>query len=264
MSTLLIADHAISLYSDDQLSKWFMLLRQWKINVELEVGVIKEWGPTSSKTFHAEYPIWDRVLRLNGPLTAIAMDEPYAAAKNLKLSPEYAFNEVRNFATLTRERYGKRLIIGDIEPYPSFTASTLEDWQDKLSSITNADGSKLISFFRIDPDWTAFRNDIEGWKQLIPLQFQTQHSGMFFSLIYWASPYPAALARGEATDQLWYTDVMAQASAVTRSGLQIDESVHQIWVKGPIRIIPDTDRYTFMGTAISTASHSTNNYISSP
>src|SRR5580693_9896501 len=53
-------------FKDDELRGWFAQLQQWKIKLAMEVGAVKEWGPTGEKTFSVERPMWERIERLGG------------------------------------------------------------------------------------------------------------------------------------------------------------------------------------------------------
>ena len=71
---ILCSDHGLSRCGDEDLKKWFAQLHTWNIKLELEVGAVKEWGPTGAETFRKEKSKWDRIQSLGGKITSIAKD----------------------------------------------------------------------------------------------------------------------------------------------------------------------------------------------
>jgi hypothetical protein len=93
----LFADHSLTAVPDAELRSWFAQARAWHIRVALEVGAIKEWGPTAEATFGAEQPIWDRLSRLGADIASIAMDEPLTASRGLHKQDGYAVAQTALF-----------------------------------------------------------------------------------------------------------------------------------------------------------------------
>ena len=124
--------------------------------MELEVGAVKEWGPTGEATFNAESPMWDRFQRLGATLGAVAMDEPLCCVRsNLKRPAEYAVQETANFIALVRKRYPE-VLIGDIEPAPFLSTPELIGWVEALQKRLADMGVRGLDFFRLDVDWVHY------------------------------------------------------------------------------------------------------------
>ena len=110
-------------------------MSQWNISLELEVGAIKEWGRTAAVTFGAETPVWDRLIKLNGNIKSIAMDEPLASARDgAHQTDDQAVEETAKFVGLVRAKY-PHMLVGDVEPYPSISLNDHFLW---LANLRNA------------------------------------------------------------------------------------------------------------------------------
>src|ERR1700759_5054471 len=137
---ILYADHNLTRWGDATLHQWFAMMRSWNISLELEVGAIKEWGPTAERTFQVQEPIWDRALRLGADLRTIAMDEPLAAARGLGHQTDgYAVEQTARFVALVRQHY-PTMRIGDIEPYPGVSLAEHASWVRLLDARLQEQG----------------------------------------------------------------------------------------------------------------------------
>jgi hypothetical protein len=242
---ILHADHTLTHFSDAELQSWFAMMRTWHITLELEVGAIKEWGPTADATFAAEQPIWDRAMRLGADLTSIAMDEPLAASRSLHKPDAYAVEQTARFIGLVRQRY-PTMRIGDIEPYPSFPLADHAEWLRQLMSRLREQNVAPLDFYRADIDWVSFAKAGRGsWREVASLAAATRGAGLPFSLIYWASGYPSEKAEGLAGDDTWYVEVLGQGYAVADAGIHPDQFVLESWINAPAQIVPDSADFTF-------------------
>ena len=244
--TLLYADHNLTHLSDVELRGWFAQMRTWNMSLELEVGAIKEWGPTADATFTAEQPIWDRAVRLGANLGSIAMDEPLASSRtSLHMADEYAVEQTARFIGLVRQHY-PTVRVGDVEPYPGIPLQDHIGWIQQLQSRLRQQGLAPLDFYRADVDWVAFTKADRGtWHEVASLAAATRSLGIPASLIYWASGYPSEKAEGVAGPDTWYIEMMAQGYAVADAGLHPDQFVLESWIEAPPRVVPETADFTF-------------------
>ena len=247
---ILYADHSLARASDEELRTWFAAMRTWNIRLALEVGAIKEWGPTADATFRAEAPLWDRFIRLGADIGSVAMDEPLGAAHVLHKSDDYAVEQTAHFVEMVRDRY-PRMLIGDVEPYPGLTLAEHVSWIKGLTLRLRESGQAPIDFYRIDPDWVAFTLARTGsWRDVAALAALMRGMGVDFSLIYWASGYPWAKSVGLAGEDTWFVQVLGQGYAAREAGINPDQFVIESWIGAPSQTIPEETPFTFTGTAL--------------
>jgi hypothetical protein len=109
---------SFSFQPDEELRAWLPQIEKWGLKLGLEVGAVKEWGPTGQKVFESQRRSLDRIRSLGGHIHALAMDEPLCCVRQrLKKPDAYAVEETAQFVALARKYYPK-VRIGDIEPYP--------------------------------------------------------------------------------------------------------------------------------------------------
>lgn len=242
---ILYADHNLTHLSDAELQTWFAMMRTWHISLELEVGAIKEWGPTADATFRAEQPIWDRALRLGANLGSIAMDEPLAASRFLHKPDAYAVEQTARFIGLVRQHY-PTMRIGDVEPYPGLPLADHVAWLKQLTSRLREQNVAPLDFYRADVDWVSFAKAGRGsWREVSSLAAAARGLGLPFSLIYWASGYPSERAEGLAGDDTWYVEVLGEGYAVADTGIHPDQFVIESWIDAPAKIVPDDAEFSF-------------------
>jgi hypothetical protein len=243
---LLYADHNFKQFSDDDLRLWFSRLREWKLRLSLEVGAVKEWGPTGDVTFNREHANWDRIKGLGGNIYSIAMDEPFLCARDrLKKPNEYAVEETARFMALARERYPE-ILIGDIEPYPSISIPDHQWWIENLNRKLREKHVHELDFYRIDTNWINFTVQRNGsWKELKQLEQYCRGRRLPFSLIYWPADLPSLQRLGRAGESTWYISIMRQAQDYAVIGGAPDEYVIESWVGAPSMTVPETDDWTF-------------------
>lgn len=241
------ADHMLNRqFKDDDLRSWFGAMNKWGLKLGLEVGAVKEWGPTGEAAFNAERPMWDRFQSLGGRIHAFAMDEPLCCVRQLLKKPDaYAVDETARFITLVRKRYPNALI-GDVEAYPHLSFDDLVTWIDALQAKLKESGVRGLDFFRVDVDWVNFVRAQKGsWPEVKRLESACRERGIPFSLIYWAADYPHMQSIGFADDSTWYISIMRQANDYVLVGGSPDEYVIESWVGAPSRSVPEGDSYTF-------------------
>ena len=249
IDVFLYADHNLDRsFTDEELGAWLPMLNQWGIKLGLEVGAIKEWGLTGEKAFSKNCPKWERFERLGGKIYAIAMDEPLCFVRNrskVKLSDDYAVQETANFIALARKKFPD-MLIGDIETYPGIPVADHIWWIETLQKRLADMGVRGLDFYRLDVNWAAFPILKKGsWGEIKQLELYCKNRKLPFSLIYWASDYPALRKKGLADDSTWYKSIMKQGAEYAAVGGEPDEYVIESWVQAPSRAVPETDEWTF-------------------
>lgn len=247
IDVLFYADHNLNRqFTDDELRAWFARLKQWKIRFALEVGAVKPWGQTGEKTFGVERSMWDRFERLGARIDAIAMDEPLVCTrKHINKPDEYAVEETAKFIALVRKNYPK-ILIGDIETYPSFPIADHIWWIEALEKRLAEMGVRGLDFYRLDVDCVTFTvRNVGSWREVKKLEQHCRGRGLPFSLIYWASGYPALDRRKLADDSTWYVLLMQQGYDYALVDGRPDQYVVESWVSAPSRCTPETADFTF-------------------
>ena len=221
-------------------------MEQWGIKFALEVGAIKPWATTGEKIFNIERPMWDRVERLGGHIYAIAMDEPLCCTRKEINKPDaYAVQETANYIALVRKHY-PQVLIGDIEPYPFLPLPDLFQWIEALEKRLAEMHVAGLDFFRLDVDWLCFTVRNQGsWRDVKKLEQYCRKRKIAFSLVYWASGYPAMARRGLADDSTWYVSTMQQGYDYAAVDGAPDQYVIESWVAAPARCLPETGEFTF-------------------
>lgn len=145
------ADHMLNKqFTDDELRAWLPMIRQWGLDLELEVGAVKPWGPTGKQTFDIERKHWDRFLSLGGRIDGIGMDEPLCCVrKELKKPDEYAVEETARFIALVRSNY-PGFKIREIEPYPFIPLADHMAWIEALENRLAAMQVRGLDGYRLD------------------------------------------------------------------------------------------------------------------
>ncbi len=244
---LLYADHQLNRqFTDDELRSYFSDIQKWQIHFSLEVGAIKEWGITGTNTFTKQRPMWDRFQRLGCNISAIAMDEPLLCVRHsLKKPDDYAVQETASFIALVRQHY-PQIQIGDIETYPSIPLADHLWWLDALQKRLAEMQVRGLDFYRLDVNWVEFNVFGRGsWPEVKKLEQECRKRKLPFSLIYWASDYPAMKRRGLADDSTWYVSIMRQGYDYALVNGAPDQVVIESWVDAPAQSVPETNDFTF-------------------
>jgi hypothetical protein len=233
-------------FTDDELRTWFAQLSAWHIRLGLEVGAVKEWGQTGEKTFEKERPMWDRIQRLGGKISAIALDEPLVCVRMRLNKPDaYAVEETASYIALVRHNFPE-IRIGDIETYPSFPIADHIWWIEALNHRLQELNVRGLDFYRLDVNWVVFTVQNRGsWKEVKTLEQYCRSKALPFSLIYWAAGYPAEQRLGLADDSTWYTSILQQGYDYALIGGRPDEYVIESWVGAPSHATPETGNFTF-------------------
>ena len=247
IDVLMYADHRLNTqFTDGELRPWFAQLRQWKLKFELEVGAVKPWGPTGEKTFNAQRANWDRVQRLGGEIYSIGMDEPLLCCRlHIQKPDDYAVQETADFIERVRKNY-PQIRIGDIETYPSIPIADHFWWIEALEKRLAERHVRGLDFYRLDVNWAEFVVfDRGSWPEVKRLQRYCRQRKLPFSLIYWASDYPALKKQELADDATWYVSLLRQGYDYAMVQGAPDHYVIESWIDAPTRSTPETDPFTF-------------------
>ncbi len=135
----------------------FRKLNEWNLATAIEVGAVKEWGCTGEQEFRVANAAVRNVQLNGGTVSLLAMDEPLIGGQQMTngqtcgLTPEQIAAATKHFVDQVRTIYPK-MIIGDIEPYPYFSVSELEQWISVLKTH-----GVIPAFFHLDVDLERVR-----------------------------------------------------------------------------------------------------------
>ena len=108
-----------------------------------------------------------------------------------------------------------------------------------------------MDFFRLDVDWICYTARNQGsWLDVRKLEHYCRQRKLPFSLIYWASGYPALERLGLADDSTWYVGIMQQGYDYAYLRGQPEQYVIQSWVGAPVRCVPESEPFTFTGSVL--------------
>jgi hypothetical protein len=194
----------------------FARLAGWGIAVAVEVAAIK--GHTCSPEANAALALTAirNVRAGGGNVRHLAMDEPLIGGAECAFDLEQTAGDVAAFCRRVQDAE-PAVAIGDIEPYPAFTAPALEAW---LAALRRE--GVTLSFFHLDVDrGRAERTGADLRSDLRALQRSAEEQGIPFGVIFWGADRTEAGA--------YAADVLAWAETVGRDIGVPAHSVFQSW-----------------------------------
>lgn len=198
----------------------FTRLGTWGLRIGIEVGAIKPWGCTPSTTLPLALEAVRRVESGRAVVTDLALDEPLLGAESCQLSLEEAAVHTAGFAREAR-RGRPHLRVGDIEPYPYFSAPLLLSWVSALRR-----NGYTPAFFHLDVDRAhAGRIGADVASDLALLRSSLEGQGIPFGVIFWSE-------NGES-DEAYFVDVMSWVETVRIAIGAPSHSVFQSWAVSP-------------------------------
>jgi hypothetical protein len=198
----------------------FTRLSAWGLRIGIEVGAIKPWGCTASATLPLAMEAVRRVEAGRAVVTELAMDEPLLGAEECQLSLEEAAIHTAAFARDAR-RGRPHLRVGDIEPYPYFSAPLLLSWVSALRR-----SGYIPAFFHLDVDRAqAGRIGADVASDLALLRSSLEGQGIPFGVIFWSE-------NGES-DEAYFVDVMGWVETVRIAIGEPSHSIFQSWAVSP-------------------------------
>ena len=242
---------------DEDLKNAMAKLRKLDVPIEFEVGALKEWAKSGEATYNAQTKTWDRLIRCGADVRWFSMDEPFINAReHMKvgrdIDMEFAANETVEFMERVRKNY-PNIMIGDIEGYPFFSPDEMIQWIDLLQAKLKERGVKGMDFFRIDINVPNFivSNTKENWHGVRKIEMHCKQIGLPFSVIYWAPDYGNPRFEGRYDDRTWYVGIMKMAYDYNLwNGGDPDQFVIESWVGGPEKTLPESDPFSFVGSAL--------------
>ena len=208
----------------------FETLNTWGIPIAIEAGAVKEWGCSGSDEFNVTREAIENVRRDGGEVTFLAMDEPYIGGElvangvSCRHTMEQTADATAKYMSLVKASY-PNIIVGDVEPYPYFSAAQLEDWTRALEERDSAP-----AFFHIDV------NPLEGGRlhdeagiaaDLQRLKAFYEEQGIAFGVIYTAN-----MNFGMQSDEGYYDLTMDWLRQVQRAIGRPQHVIFESWL-GP-------------------------------
>jgi hypothetical protein len=124
----------------------FQRLADWGMGIAIEIGAVKEWGCSGEMEYQTARFVVQNVQRSGGVVGFLAMDEPLIGGEMCRQSMEETAEITGRFVSRLREAYPS-IVVGDIEPYPHFSAAELTQWLDLLEG-----NNATPVFFHLDVD----------------------------------------------------------------------------------------------------------------
>jgi hypothetical protein len=205
----------------------FGKLHGWGIKIASEEGAVKPWDCTGMQAAKITEGHIRNVHEAGAAIDLIAMDEPFTAGRQpcgLAL-PEIARRTAAYARAVTSSDEAKAAgvvpLIGDIEPYPSFSVNDLKQWTDALA----ANGFKP-AFIHIDINlhFVDVHPEVNLKDDLQTLQGFFRQRGIPFGIIFWSGYDPLN------SDELYYDHVMKFVHEVKDAVDRPDQVVFQSWV----------------------------------
>ena len=235
--------------------KAFETLQEWGIPVAMEAGAVKEWGCSGVDEFGVTREAIEDVRYYGGDVAFVAMDEPYiggeltAGGQSCHHSMEESADATAHYMELVRESY-PNIIVGDVEPYPYFSAAQLEDWTLALEA---RDATPAFFHIDVNPGEGGYQHDEAGIAaDLQELQAFYREHGIAFGVIYTAN-----LNFGVQSDQGYYELTMEWLRQVQRAIGRPQHVIFESWLgpapggrhEVPINL-PDNDSSIFSHTRL--------------
>jgi hypothetical protein len=217
----------------------FRKLREWGVSIAIEAPSIKEWdcsarGSTSDPRVRGDakdttIAYIKNVYTGGGSVRFVAMDEPMASGLGPCVeSLDEAAANTSNYSKLVLNNsnvhvWAPALEIGEIEPYPSKSASQLIQWTQALAR----NGFKP-AFFHVDIDSNEIASrgkalDFDADLRSLDAFFRSE--GIPLGVIIWSGVDP------EESDLSYYRHVMDLAIRVHNSIGRPEQTIFQSWVR---------------------------------
>ena len=206
----------------------FQKLTDWDIAIGLEAGAVKEWGCTGEAEFQAVQVAVENVKTNGGANSYLAMDEPYIGGEIEVLGQSCGYTMAQSadatayFVNRTRTAYPE-LVLGDIEPYPHFSVTQLQQWIMALEAR-----GVVLDFFHLDVDIEEVEVDEHDVAaDLWALSQFSQAHGIPFGVIFTSNWTEAS------SEQMYFESTMAWIDTVNSAIGMPDHAIFQSW-QGPV------------------------------
>jgi hypothetical protein len=132
----------------------FPSLKAWHIAVAVEAPALKPYACTFGEALPFVERALDNAAAQGGFTQYLSLDEPLASSAACSYDTAAAAAQTAGFVHEMHRRH-PGLVIGDVEPYPFFSAQAIEEWIDALAA-----NQAMPQFFHLDVDHR--RADLEG------------------------------------------------------------------------------------------------------
>jgi hypothetical protein len=132
----------------------FPSLSAWHIAVAIEAPALKSYACTFDEALPFVERALDNAAAQGGLTQYLSLDEPLGSSAACSYDTAAAAAQTAGFI---REMHGRHpgLIIGDVEPYPLYSAQAIEEWIDALTA-----NQAMPQYFHLDVDHRL--TDLEG------------------------------------------------------------------------------------------------------
>jgi hypothetical protein len=209
-----------NIYPELARAEAFTRLNAWGLAIGIEVGVLKSWGCAASASLPLAMDAVRRVEARQAVVSDLAMDEPLLGARDCQLTLDEAARHAATFALGAREGH-PFLRVGDIEPYPVLSASTLLDWLDAVRRE-----GYVPAFFHLDVDRAHAARigaDVSGDLKLLRARVEAQ--GIPFGIIFWSDE--------GTSEEAYAADVLSWVQTVHAAIGEPAQSIFQSWAVSP-------------------------------
>jgi len=211
-------------------------LTQWGKSIAVEIGSLKEYDCNATLDIQPALDVAKNVKDLGGSVNSFAMDEPLISAiDKCKLNMQTAAVNVNNWMNVVRKNTNAR--IGDVEPYPFFSADQLCQW---IKVLHQTNGPNPIAFFHLDIDFNAVKNLQKAIHDINQIKGCSDALGISFGGII--NAFPVKTNNQYATLSLKHLD--AYKKAVGRLSHVIFESWNPNMIPSNL---PESDSNTHTG-----------------
>jgi hypothetical protein len=218
----------------------FGKLHAWGLKIASEEGAIKEWDCTGMQAAKGTELRIRNVHAAGSAIDIIAMDEPLRSGRRrCGLS---AVETARRTAAYVRavdssdetKAAGVIPVIGDVEPYPSFSVIDIKEWIDDLKAagfrpaFVHIDVN--VGFVDVHPE-INIKNDLRS------LQVFFRQKGIPFGIILWSGYDPLN------SDRAYYDHVMRLVHEVKEAVGRPDQVIFQSWVMRSPQGCQESDKF---------------------
>jgi hypothetical protein len=205
----------------------FRKLKNWKIDIAIDVPAVKEWDCVGDRAAKATLRYVENVRAAGAAVRFLSMDEALVSGVRAchltfdETAARTAAYVKKISSTRMVAESGNDVIVGEAEPYPSYSTDDLKRWIKALGANGFRPG-----FFHLDVDVNHVNSqpniDLIGDLRILRSFFAQER--IPFGVIFWGGHGP------EASDKSYYDHVIDFVRRVHSAIGKPEESIFQSWV----------------------------------